>query len=259
MEATDQALRTRRPCFRTRAGTLAAAAAVVVAIAACGDTSSTAAPQPTEPASTPIPSVTAIPTVTAGPAPEPSSPVVGSVDWSDPNAVADLGDGWTIAACDGGAPLLCVGHDGATVGTIEALRFPIASFDVYDPGADDLDNLRRIAADFTGALAADRSAGCPPGYVVEPLGPVAVTVAGRQGLHYGYVGTNVDGSPSERNLQYATIDGDDLVLLAAIAYDAGGCPGRDDLSGFDSAALALAEPRIDAVLAGVPLPSGVGL
>ena len=43
-------------------------------------------------------------------------------------------------------------------------------------------------------------------------------------------------------------------MIVAAAYDEGGCPGRDDTSGFDSATLHAFEPFLEIVLADSPLP-----
>lgn len=172
----------------------------------------------------------------------------GLPDWNDPSRIADLGDGWTIAACEGDAPLLCVASNGDVAGTIESIRFPVASFAIVDPARDDLANLQAVAADFTSSLQADRLVGCGADYGFSALPVVPFSFGGVEGLSYGFVGTNSDGSESETNLQYAMIQGDELVLIAAIAYDQGGCPGRDDLSGFDSATLVELRGRIESTL-----------
>ncbi len=45
------------------------------------------------------------------------------------------------------------------------------------------------------------------------------------------------------------------MIIVAIAYDEGGCPGRDDLSTWDSATLAEFRPLLEAVLRVTPLPA----
>ena len=40
-------------------------------------------------------------------------------------------------------------------------------------------------------------------------------------IAFGFSGQNADGSSSELNLQYATVHGDDVVLITAAAYDEG--------------------------------------
>lgn len=217
-----------------------------------------AAPDPTTASSTTAPTAagpTTVPTVVAPTtAPVQSGDASGAIAWFDSTKVASLGDGWTIAACEGEAPFLCVADDGTVVATLEMLRFPVASFTIVDPVADLATNIGAIADDFVASIGADRAATCGDGYVFEPL-PVEPFSFGEQPAYrYGYRATLADGSPSEFNLQYATIVGDEIVLVTAIAYDEGGCPGRDDQSGFDTAMLTELQDEIEAVLRGSPLP-----
>lgn len=179
------------------------------------------------------------------------SAVTGSVRMNDPSQVATIEGGWTVSACDGEAPLLCVVKGGAVVGIIEMLRFPAASFDSVDPAADLETNIAAVAADFLQAIGADRAAACGPDYRFEPLDIVPVAFADQPAFRYGYRGTMADGSPSELNLQFATITDDEIILVTAIAYDAGGCPGRDDLAAFDTETLLDLEDEIEVVVRGI--------
>lgn len=192
--------------------------------------------------------------VTSSPVPR----VTGSIQWGDQTKVMELGDGWEIAACEGDAPMLCVSREGRVAGVIEGSRFPVDSFEVFEPDAPDLENLRTMAADFIASLRADRAKGCPSGYAVEELPPSVLSLWGAEVLRYGFIGTNLDGSPSELSLQYATIDRDDVVLIAAPASDDGGCPGPGDLVEFDSRTLAALQPRLEAALEHIPLPPSRG-
>ncbi len=189
---------------------------------------------------------------------EPTSPLpepIGAVDWDDPSRAARFNGGWEVRACEGDAPLLCVSRDGAVVGVVEALAYPVASFDDLDVEADDAANLAALAAGFVEALGSDRAAGCGADYGFEPIDPEPVRLGEAQGLAYGFTGTRADGQPSELNLQYSAIVGDRIVSIVAAAYDEGGCPGRDDLSSFDSATLAAFRPMLEALLTITPLPA----
>lgn len=187
--------------------------------------------------------------------PEPSqAPPAAQVDWVDSTKSVQLEGGWTVSACEGDAPLLCVARNGAPVGVVEATAYPVDSFDDLDPQGEASDNLRELAAGFVEALRQDRDAGCPEGYDFDPHDPVEIELGGNEALAYGYTGTMPDGSPSELNLQYSTIVGDRIISIVAIAYDEGGCPGRDDLSGFDSAQLAEVRDQLEALLQASPLP-----
>lgn len=176
------------------------------------------------------------------------------VDWKDPSKVTDLGDGWTIQACEGDGPFLCVERDGVNVGTLEGIAFPVASFDALDPDGDVAANLATFANDFHESLEADRTATCGDGYVFDRLGPETFGMGGTPGIFYGYRGTMADGSPAELNLQYATIAGDQIVAITAIAYDEGQCPGRDDTSSWDSETLSEFRSRLERVIQESPLP-----
>ncbi len=175
------------------------------------------------------------------------------MDWFDPAVVAEVEGGWAVHACEGDAPLLCVERDGVTVGTIDAMAYPVSSFDDLDPSDDAAANLRTFAEGFVEALGEDRAAGCGSDYQFTPLPSESFPIGGA-GIFYGFEGHLADGSPSEVNLQYATIVGDSIVTMVAIAYDDGGCPGRDDTSGWDSATLTEFRPWLEMVLVDSPLP-----
>lgn len=192
-------------------------------------------------------------TTTATSSSLPSQPEAQAVDWSDPSIVAEYPGGWAVHACEGGAPLLCVERDGELVGTVEALSFPTESIDVIDPSAPTGDNLQALAASFVEAMTEDRAVGCGEGYLVEAIEPRPSPMGGN-GLVYGFVGTTAEGAPSERNIQHATIVDGTVILIVAAAYDEGGCPGRDDTSGFDSATLGEFEPYLEMIIADSPLP-----
>lgn len=220
---------------------------LTVVLAACVGSVSEPAETTSTPAPPPPSSTTTITT---------TPPTGGSdrvIDWSDSSPVA-LEDGWTVRSCEGDAPILCVERDGNTVGGVEANAFPIASFDALDPGADDKTNLQLFARSFLDTFEADRAAGCGADYRFAPIDPEPFPLGGEVGITYGFVGTTADDEPSELNLQYATIQDDHVVTVVAVAYDEGGCPGRDELSGFDSESLAAFRPYLEEILKVSPLP-----
>jgi hypothetical protein len=97
--------------------------------------------------------------------------------------------------------------------------------------------------------------GCGPDYGFDPFPVEDFVLGGTPGVSFGFLGTMPSGKPSELNLQYATIVGDRVLSIVAIAYDEGGCPGRDELSGFDSVTLRDFRPRLEEVLHESPLPN----
>ncbi len=178
-----------------------------------------------------------------------------AIDWNDPGRVVNFDGGWSVGACEGDAPLLCVERNGEFVGLVEAMSYRIDSFDDLDPAADPDVNLAAFAGGFFEALETDRRDGCGADYGFRPFEPEAFQLGTASGISYGFAGTMADGSPSELNLQYATIVGDDVLLITAIAYDEGGCPGPNgDLAGFDSETLEAFQPFLETVLAQSPLP-----
>ncbi len=186
----------------------------------------------------------------AAPAPDP----VPIIDWSDPTVVADLDAGWTVAACEGGARLLCVARDGVVVGLVELISFPVSSFSDVEPSRPVAENMAVIGSGFVQAMTEDRSAGCGPDYELTPFELESFSLGSLEGASFGYEGRWSDGRPSELNLQYGTIVGDSIVFVVAAAYDEGGCPGRDDTSAFDSATLAEFRPHLERLLSGNEVP-----
>lgn len=198
------------------------------------------------------PTTTETPTTVA-----PDQPILGNgavFDWTDPAKTADLGDGWIVAACEGDAPLLCVEREGELVGVVEAQTFPTATLDMFDPDAAAEANLLALAADFIEVFEEDRAIGCGADYRINPVPADPFVLGNSPGIVYGFEGRLGDGTQSELNLHYATILGEDVVTINASAYDEGGCPGRDDLGGFDSTTLIEFRPYLEAVLHESPLP-----
>ena len=176
---------------------------------------------------------------------------VSPVDWSDATTVVELVDGWTVARCEGEAPILCVERDGEIAGLVEAISHPV---DEVGESVDPSESLQVLADGFVESMTADRAVGCGPDYVVEPLPVEDVSVGGLPGVRFGYSGLLADGTLSELVVHHATIDGDRAVVLAAPAYAADGCPGRDELPSFHPADLASLVPELGAIVAVSPLP-----
>lgn len=199
---------------------------------------------------------TSLPTTSPPPASTtPTTAVPVTIDWRDPDTVAELAGGWSVAACEGGAALLCVSRNGEEAGVVEALAYPLESFEGYEPAATPVDILALIADDFLESMKADRRAGCGEDYRFEKIRPEPFVLGGRPGISYGFTGTLGDGSPAELNLQYSTVVDENLVLMVAAAYDEGGCPGKDELLSFDSAGLADFRPQLEQLLEASPLPA----
>lgn len=178
----------------------------------------------------------------------------GFIDWDDPSLVVERGAGWTIGACIGDGLFLCVERDGAPVGGVEALFYPLASFDFIDLDGRPETQLRAVADAFLTSFQTDRATTCGADYQFEPLTPTSFDLGGHTGLAYSFMGTMADGTPSELILQYSTVTEDHLLLVVAIGEDEGGCLGRTDLGGFTTLDLEEFRPHLEAVLRSSPLP-----
>lgn len=195
------------------------------------------------------------PPVTATPVPDqPPGENVPIVDWTDPDKTVTFDNGWTVHACEGDAPLLCVEKHGTEVGVVEALAYPVDSLEWFDPALSSDQNLSALAEEFAGALESDRALGCGNDYVFAPFSPGPFVLSNTPGISFGFSGTMPDGDASELILQYATLIEDRIISIVASAYDEGGCPGRDELSGFHTAQLAEFRPHLEAILHESPLP-----
>jgi len=175
-------------------------------------------------------------------------PATTGIAWGDPTAIVEPQPGWTAHACEGDAPLICVTGPGDETGLVEVIRFPGTA------GADEEASLLILADDFVASIRADRLAGCGDDYQVEALGTSDAVVSGASGLRFGFIGRTGDGAVSERNVQHAVMEGDDVVIITAAAYAAGGCPGRDDQPSFEPEALESFDRGLSALVAGLPLP-----
>lgn len=180
-----------------------------------------------------------------------SAPIV---DWTDPDKTVTFDNGWTVHACEGDAPLLCVEKHGTAIGVVEALAYQVDSLEWFDPALSRDQNLSALAEEFARALGSDRALGCGSDYVFDPFSPEPFVLSNTPGVFFGFSGTMPDGDASELILQYATLIEDRIISIVATAYDEGGCPGRDELGGFQTAQLAEFRPHLEAMLYQSPLP-----
>lgn len=190
----------------------------------------------------------------------PSTPApVPSVDWQDSGTRITFDEaGYTVSACPGDSLHLCVEHEGREIGTVEATAHPIASFDGLDPTDPPEDNLRVYADRYFTAFETDRAQGCGADYGFESAPAEPFDLGGTAGISFGFRGTWPDGSPSELNLQYATVVDDHFVAITAVAYDDDGCLGRDVVNNFRSNDLDEFRPYLEELLNASPLPPVLG-
>jgi hypothetical protein len=175
-----------------------------------------------------------------------------------PPIVADLAartvtpanaEGWELAFCEGEAPMVCLSKPARTdpSGVLELTTFPLDSFPSLQ-GKAGQEALEALAAEAVRTFVADRKEGCGIEYVVEGDETRPQTVAGTDGLRYGWTAT-VGDAVAERSVTYAAIDGDTVLLLGTGALPkTRGCIERLSeflLEDFDSAL-----PVLDRVAAG---------
>ncbi|HEX7168068.1 MAG TPA: hypothetical protein VF230_13910 [Acidimicrobiales bacterium] len=187
-----------------------------------------------------------------------AAPMVDGLDFAAGSEV-ELDDGWVVAPCESGPPLFCAKRAGSdeTESVIELMEYPTASYstikEVLRRGGSSVEALRAEAAEFHEVFAKDRPSGCGSGYRVEPFGPDDATVAGRPGVVYGFDG-HQGGRRVERALQFATIEGDTVAIIATSAVEDGTCMDDGERAEFAVAELADLQPAIIQMVAASRLP-----
>lgn len=166
------------------------------------------------------------------------------VEWEARGLDVDLGDGFRARHCEGDAPLLCIERAGVPVGVVELLDFP----------AGDHQPLEARIADLYRTTAEDRSRGCPPGYRFETVPPEPASVAGGDGLRYGFTGTFADGRPSERTIAWMVERGDVVTVISAAADEPDGCLPPEGAGHFTPGTLAAAASGLERLVVGSRLP-----
>ena len=185
--------------------TCSVAAIALLATACTASSASTIPPTTTTTTTTPVPATTT------------TSIPLTVVDWTDSSRRIPVGGGWTVFACEGDAPQLCVESDGTVIGSVWATTYPV---DTTDP-----DPLATFAEGFLADFAADRAAGCGADYGFQPIGPDDFDLGGSPGVAFGFAGTMSDGTASELVLQFAAVVDDQIVSLAAFGDADEGCLG----------------------------------
>ena len=229
---------TRR--IRARVPLLVLAGMTTVLVGACSDATDTATDKPSPTTSTS------------------EAPGVGGLDFASGSQV-DLGDGWIVAPCESGPPLFCARHEGeaGTQSVIELLSVPTSSYPAVkralDEGGTPAEALAAQVAEYHTTFQEDRPAGCGTDYLVDPIGPDDVTVAGHDGVMYGFDG-HQDGRHVERNIHFATIRDDTLYIIVATAVEDGTCMDDGELAEFSIAELTDLQPRVAQMIAASTLP-----
>jgi hypothetical protein len=210
-------------------------------LAGCGGGGDGAAPEP------PTTTTSGRATTTTTTAPAVGEPIVA--DLAARTVTPANAEGWELAFCEGEAPMVCLSKPARTdpSGVLELTTFPLDSFPSLQ-GKTGQEALEALAAEAVRTFVADRKEGCGIEYVVEGDETQPQTVAGTDGLRYGWTAP-VGDAVAERSVTYAAIDGDTILLLGTGALPkTRGCIERISeflLEDFDSAL-----PVLDRVAAG---------
>lgn len=180
-----------------------------------------------------------------------------AVDWSNGSDGVAVGDGWVAVACPAGPRLLCIEDAGRTLGIVELVDYPVASFAnvarVLSETGSTEQALEQQAVDFVDTFVEDRALGCGERYDVVARDPAPASVGGRDGLTYGFDAT-LDGEPVERTVQWATIEGDSIFIVSVSAMEVGTCADDAELDDLDLAQLAAIEGDLAEIVANSELP-----
>ena len=138
-----------------------------------------------------------------------------TIDWDD-IGVVDLGDGYTLRDEEGDAPIVAIYRGTEHVGIVEVNRFPKSS-----------PTLEAHVEQFHSSLEADRRKGCGADYEYEQIGPEFEDGPDGRFAHYGFTGSRPGEPVTEKTLQWATFQEDELVIINVAAYDEDGCVGTE--------------------------------
>jgi hypothetical protein len=186
--------------------TLAAAALIALALAACGGDDDGETPSPTA----------TVPTSPENCAPN-QAVSLEELAWLEifPHQVVEK-DEWRILRAQGEGPFISASRDMEIVGSIELLQFPLEAD--FLP-ADGIAALEAWASDYYAGVESDRAASYGQTYAFTSETPTAVNVGTFCAISYGYTGTNA-GEDVDRLRGYATFDRGNLYLIVG-QYDAG--------------------------------------
>jgi hypothetical protein len=161
----------------------------------------------------------------------------------------DLGDGYSLAPCEGNADqIACVIKDDSVIGSAEHLALSVESFDILDGVDDPVESIELIATDYVATFLADRNSTCPH-LEFRELAPTPVTIGAGPGLRYGF--EERDGPVVvEKNMIYGVRAEGTIDLYGFAAIAEGACLSNEgELT--HPAVLDGLQPRLDHVMAGV--------
>ena len=145
--------------------------------------------------------------------------------WGERLSPVRLNDRWTVDDCDGNAPFLCFTSSNGGSGKAELLLFDLEQQERLRRDLAEGDRaraFRRLAYDHYRTFVDDRT-GCRQGYTFHPFRPKPATVAGRDGVRFGFVVRDADGTAVERSVTFATATRTKLVIIATEGLNGRAC------------------------------------
>lgn len=186
-----------------------------------------------------------------------------SLDWDAlPSTPLAAPDGFTVVGC--GGAFLCVDEAGEVQGAVEHQSSRLATIiDVaadLDAGVDVQEALASEISRFLRSIRDNRAETCPPTYQFRLAPTVGATVAGLEGLRYGFSVLGQTGELVEMTIGFMvlrpTADGGELSVLAATEINAGACVDSTGMLPFTSGGLGRFAPTLAGIAAVADLGEG---
>lgn len=145
--------------------------------------------------------------------------------WGEPFGRVKLNDQWTVRDCDGDAPLICFASTTGASGKAELSTYSLnrnrrIQQDIADGGKQYA--FRRWAYENYRTFRDDRT-GCRDGYTFHPLRPKPATVAGREGIRFGFVLKDAAGRIVERSVTFGTVTKTQVVVIGVEGLNQRSC------------------------------------
>lgn len=145
-------------------------------------------------------------------------------------------DGWTVAPCEGMAPMLCIKGDDVNT-AVELGLYPLAKHwdfqafmaengiypETMESGSEEHRTaapqvLRTFVEDHMRVIAADRAFTFGDSLTFTPLEVEDISFGGLPGIQYGFVVTGTGGAVQERVIAFAAFDAEYLYIINGV-YD----------------------------------------
>lgn len=145
--------------------------------------------------------------------------------WGEPFERVALNDQWSVRDCDGDAPLICFASSTGASGKAELFTYTLKSNpriqrDLAEGGRRYA--LRRWAYENYRIFRDDRT-GCREGYTFHPFRPKPATVAGREGIRFGFAVKDATGRIVERSVTFGTVTRTQVVVIGVEGLNQRSC------------------------------------